>query len=275
MKKVNLGRGLASLINEDSINNKGNKIIELEVNNLESGVFQPRKHFDQEALLELSNSIKNKGVLQPIIVRSIDGKENCYEIISGERRWRATKLAGIDTIPVIIRNISDIEAIEIALLENLQRKDLSVLEEATGYKRLQEEFQYNQQQVADAVCRSRSHIANMLRILELPNSIKDMISKNKLSYGHARPLLKVDNPEEIAYKIVKEKLNVRQVEQIASNIKKNINDELNHIIKIENKIKNFLGNNASIVVKNKNKGEIKVIYNSVSELESIVSKLNI
>lgn len=222
-----LGRGLSALISESytqpagaankpaSVEKAGDNVGNLGVFQLHAGEYQPRTRFDEVSLSELSDSIRKNGVIQPLIVRPSNREKGKYEIIAGERRWRASKMAGLEQVPVIIREISDRQALEFAIVENVQRHDLSPLEEALGYQRLIEEFDYTQEELATTVGKSRSHIANLLRLLGLPGEVKDMLDKGQLTMGHARALLTSQNPVELAEMIVKKGLNVRQAEKFS------------------------------------------------------------
>jgi ParB family chromosome partitioning protein len=187
----------------------------LDVSKLVPGKFQPRGYFDEDKLNELVQSVKENGVIQPILVRTQD-TDGRYQIIAGERRWRACKQAGLEKIPAVIRELSDKEALEVALVENIQRQSLTAIEEAEGYKKLQEEFGYTQEKLASNLGKSRSHIANMLRLLQLPEEVKDIINTGALSMGHARALISSKNPIELAYKIIEEGLSVREAEKYAA-----------------------------------------------------------
>lgn len=187
---------------------------QLSIDSLQAGIYQPRRRFTEEYLHELADSIEKNGIMQPILVRPSPANAGMYEIIAGERRFRAAKLAKLTTVPVIIRELSDKQALELALVENIQRQDLSPLEEASGYQRLMDEFDYTQEELASTVGKSRSHIANLLRLQTLPESIKLMVDKTEISAGHARALLGVDNAEALAKRIVAEGLSVRQTEQL-------------------------------------------------------------
>ncbi len=217
--KRKLGRGLSALLGEDNDpageldQQRLTRVVPIE--HVHPGRFQPRVKMDEERLEELARSIRDKGILQPLLVRRSSGDANGFEIIAGERRWRAAQRAQLHEVPVIIKDLSDREALEIGLIENLQRQDLSPLEEADGYRRLMEEFAHTQQELADVVGKSRSHVANMMRLLSLPAPIKDMIGAGKLSAGHARALLNAPNPLQLAERVVKQDLNVRQTEKLA------------------------------------------------------------
>ncbi len=217
-----LGRGISALMDDDmpmtprgtqvsAVSGDATATDHLSVHLLQPGMYQPRHHFDEEALQELAESIRRNGVIQPVLVRPI--AENRYEIIAGERRWRASQLAGLTEIPVIIRSLTDMEALEIALVENIQRKDLNPLEEAEGYQRLMDEFNYTQEVLASVIGKSRTHIANMVRLQKLPSEVKALLMEEKLTMGHARALVKAENPIALANEIVSRGLSVRQVEK--------------------------------------------------------------
>ena len=232
-KKFGLGRGLEALLGDEDINLNlddetadvsnlvENTVFKSEKNKVKISdivpcSFQPRTEFDREALESLAQSIKEKGVLQPLLVRK---KNDKYEIIAGERRWRAAQLAGLDEVPVIIKDLNDSETLEIALIENLQRENLSAIEEAEGLNRLMSEYAYTQEIIGKVIGKSRSYIANTLRLLGLPEEIKQLVKENKLSAGHARALIGCENASELANKIVKEGLSVREAEALAANAK--------------------------------------------------------
>ncbi len=229
MAQKGLGKGLSALISENSalapqsapaasrsgsgtVNASG--ISQLPLTQLAPGKYQPRTHFDEGTLTELAESIEKNGVMQPIIVRAISGQANRFEIIAGERRWRAAKIAGLQTIPAIVRELTDKQALELALVENVQRQDLSPLEEANGYQRLIEEFDYTQDELATIVGKSRSHIGNLLRLLSLPEDVRQLLDSGGITVGHARALLSCPDASLLAQEIVKRGLNVRQAEEI-------------------------------------------------------------
>lgn len=232
--KFGLGRGLEALLGDDEANfalDEGNSNIdtllentvfktdvknEIELSKIERCSFQPRMEFNQEALEALSASIKEKGILQPILVRKKENKDDEYEIIAGERRFLAAKLAGLKTIPAVVRNLNDSETLEIALIENVQRENLSAIEEAKGYFKLIDEYAYNQDGLAKTIGKSRSYIANTLRLLNLPQKVQQMVLEGKLSAGHARALIGLDNAVELAETIVRKGLSVREAERLAS-----------------------------------------------------------
>jgi len=221
--KIGLGKGLSAILGEiDEETSQVSALIEkketsgitfLPLDSLQAGKFQPRRVFTKDMLDDLVASIKTKGVLQPLLVRQIGN--NRYEIIAGERRWRASKEAGLTQVPVIIKDFDDEETLEVSLIENLQRQDLNPLEEAQGYQRLMNEFKRTQEELARVVGKSRSYVANMLRLLELPDGVKFFLDKGELTTGHARALLNAKNPEKLAKKVIEQGLSVRQTEQLA------------------------------------------------------------
>lgn len=218
-KRKNLGRGLSALLGEDTQDYaqldrlRASKAVPIEF--IQPGKYQPRHRVDDEALKDLTQSIAEKGILQPILVRRKDGQANVYEIIAGERRWRAAQRAGLHEVPVVIKDLTDQETLEIALVENLQRQDLTPLEEAEGYRRLMDEFSHTQEKLSQAVGKSRSHVANMMRLLSLPDPVKELMQTGQLTAGHARALLSAPNPIVLAREIVAKGLNVRQAEALA------------------------------------------------------------
>ena len=207
--KKGLGRGLSSLIGETKAEININKV---SISDLVSNKFQPRKTFDEESLQDLTNSIKERGIIQPIIVRKSSEDNSKYEIIAGERRWLSAQKAGLHEVPVVITNVDDLKSLEFAIIENVQRNDLNVIDEAQGYQRLIEEFSYDQEKVAQFIGKSRSHIANCLRLLNLPQAVLKLIETQKLSAGHAKILVGLDNAEFVANKIIEKNLSVRQSE---------------------------------------------------------------
>ncbi|WP_448192164.1 ParB/RepB/Spo0J family partition protein [Azospirillum sp. sgz301742] len=219
-KRSSLGRGLSALFGEDTEDYTAldkvrlSKMVPIEY--LQPGRYQPRRRFDEEAIKGLVESVREKGVLQPLLVRRVpNGAVNQFEIIAGERRWRAAQLAGVPEVPVVVREMDDREALEIALIENIQRADLTPLEEADGYRRLMDEFEHTQEDLAKVIGKSRSHVANMMRLLALPDPVKAMVNNGQLTAGHARALLTVENPELLAHEVIKRGLNVRQTEELA------------------------------------------------------------
>ena len=215
-KRKHLGRGLSALFGDEPPEGiqppKHRDDRALPVEYLQSGVYQPRLQFDSEALQALTTSVREKGILEPLLVRALEGQPNRYEIVAGERRWRAAQAAGLHEVPVIIKDIDDREALEIALIENLQREDLTPIEEAEGYKRLIDKFARTQGDLAREIGKSRSHVANTIRLLSLPNSVRESVQDGRLSAGHARALLGADDPAAAAIAVIKKALNVRQTE---------------------------------------------------------------
>ena len=285
-KRKALGRGLEQLFNDEGLNfdtiensiieeaKTNDQIVEIDLSELRANPYQPRKNFDEEALNELASSIKEHGVFQPIIVKkSIKG----YEIIVGERRFRASKLAGMQTIPAIVKDFSDEEMMQIALLENLQRENLTSIEEAKAYKSIIESMNITQDELAKKVGKSRSHITNILGLLKLPASVQDMVLYNKLSMGHARVLSKLDDPkivEDLAQRVITEDLSVRKLESLVYDneekevkTKKNTNNEYKYM---ENFLKEKLGTNVKI-----NNNKISIKFSNVQDLNRILEIMNI
>lgn len=295
-KKFGLGRGLEALLGDEDISldldsetADVNSLVEntvfksekneVKISDVVPCSFQPRTEFDREALESLAQSIKEKGVLQPLLVRK---KNDKYEIIAGERRWRAAQLAGLDEVPVIVKDLNDSETLEIALIENLQRENLSAIEEAEGLNRLMNEYAYTQEVIGKVIGKSRSYIANTLRLLGLPEEIKQQVKENKLSAGHARALIGCENAVELADKIIKEGLSVREAEALAANSKginvknimpkqpKPVDRDLEKIMAdLEEKLKLKVKINAG----KKGKGSITLHYNTPAELSSLLDIL--
>ena len=276
--KKGLGRGLSALFgdieNKSSISKEQtNKIL---IADIERNKFQPRTIFNEEKLEELSLSIKENGVIQPIAVRPKNYEEGKFEIIAGERRWLAAQKAGLNEVPVVILNIDDQKSLEIAIVENVQRQDLNVIEEARGYQRLVKEFGYDHEKISKFMAKSRSHISNTLRLLSLPQDIIGLIEEGKLTAGQARPLIGMPNASEVAENIVKKKVAAREVENLAKSkkAKKNVNkiDDPN-IAFVRNEIESKLGLNVEIVNKKNNSGKITIKYKSLEQFELISKKL--
>jgi ParB family chromosome partitioning protein len=277
INKRGLGKGLGALIPE-SEEKLQNSVIELKITEVEPNDKQPRKAFDDQALTDLAESIKEHGVVQPIIVRKIG---NAYQIIAGERRWRASRLAGKKTIPAIVKECSNLEVMELALIENLQREDLNSIEEALAYKSLIEEYNMTQEEIAKRIGKSRPAIANSLRLLQLPDEIKEMIAAGKITQGHARALLAIESERkqlDIAEKIISQQLNVRQIEKMAKEAKgakkeeKTVDSYQLEIKELEEKLKALLGTKVTILHK-KDKGKIEIEYYSNEELDRILDLL--
>ena len=275
--KKGLGRGLSSLIGETKIEVQKNQ---LSTSDLIPNKYQPRKNFDEVSLDELTNSIKERGVIQPIIVRKSNDNTAKYEIIAGERRWLAAQKAGLHNVPVVITEADDLKSLEFAIVENVQRHDLNPLEEAQGYKRLIDEFSYDQEKVSKFIGKSRSHITNSLRLLSLPDDVMKLVEKQKLSAGHAKILVGLENASFVANKIIEKKLSVRQAENFVKifKIKKNkLTDRKDPNIRdLENSLSDKIG--LSVFIKNnkQNKGTITFSYKEIDQLNKIIDiiKLN-
>ena len=267
--KKGLGRGLSSLIGDTKTVSKNNKI---SVSDLIRNRYQPRKTFDEESLEELTNSIKSRGIIQPIVARSSTG--NKYEIIAGERRWLAAQRAGLHEVPVVVVEADDKKALEFGIVENVQRHDLNSIEEAEGYKRLIDEFNYDQEQVAKFIGKSRSHITNSIRLLTLSNYITDLIKSNKITPGHAKILVGFGNADQIAKKIVKKNLSVRQTENLVRLYKspsKSIKVSKDpNIKKIENELMEKIGLKTQINNKKNNKGSLTFDYRDLDQLNHLI-----
>ena len=269
--KKGLGRGLSSLIGETKVENKTNNLSLAEI---VPNKYQPRKNFDEENLNDLVNSIKERGVIQPIIVRKSNTNNSKYEIIAGERRWLAAQKAGLHEIPVVVTDADDLKSLEFAIVENVQRHDLNPLEEAQGYKRLIDEFSYDQEKVSKFIGKSRSYITNSLRILTLPDDVIKFIETKKLSSGHAKILVGLDNASFVANKIVENKLSVRQAENFVQLFKKKkqkpkITKDTN-IIALELSVSNKIGLNVEIQNNKRNKGKISFEYKDLDQLNKII-----
>ncbi len=268
--KKGLGRGLSSLIGETKIEPTTNK---LSISALYPNKFQPRKIFDEESLNDLEKSIKERGIIQPIIVRESD-ENSKYEIIAGERRWLAAQKAGFHEVPVVVTEADDLKSLEFAIVENVQRNDLNPLEEAQGYQRLINDFSYDQEKVSKFIGKSRSYITNCLRILTLPSDVLDLIETKKLSTGHAKILVGLENASFVAKKIIEKKLSVRQSETFVKIFKKKkgSNIKLNdpNIQNLERSISDKIGLNVSIKNNKKNKGTITFVYHDIEQLNKII-----
>jgi len=290
-----LGRGLSALLGESNakkdtlVATQDFKAVEsIDVKKINAGVYQPRKNFDPAELQELSNSIKENGLIQPIILRKI-GNEDHYEIIAGERRFRATILAGLSKISAIVKKINNHEALELAIIENIQRTDLSLIEEADGYQKLIEEFSYSQDQIAKRIGKSRSHVANLLRLLGLPTSVREMLDQKLISMGHARAIINSNNPEKLANKIIDESLTVRHAEDLVRDEKvdrvrstpllvrtesriKFVNSE--HLTILENKLSEVSGMEAKISYNSfRNSGRISMKFSEFEKVQHLIEKL--
>jgi ParB family chromosome partitioning protein len=298
MNNKKLGMGLSALLGDSAKNRNSEAVIEhlshdqeivewVPVNKIVSGVYQPRKHFDHDQLAELAKSIKENGIIQPIILRQADNARGIYEIIAGERRYRASKIAGLNKVPAIIKNATNAEALEFAIIENVQRTDLSAIEEARGYRQLMNEFSYTQEQISGRIGRSRSHIANILRLLSMPKEVQDMVDKGLISSGHARAIINRDDIIEFAHKIAKESLSVREVEDLAkdqpaANSKKTTESKPKqkpaknqHLKNLEDNLAKLIGDNLKVKANydnKKQKGKITIFYKDLSEVEELIKR---
>ena len=269
--KKGLGRGLSSLIGDTKVNTNINK---LSITDLVRNKFQPRKNFDKENLEDLTNSIRERGIIQPIIVRESENNKNKYEIITGERRWIAAQNAGLHDVPVIITEANDLKSLEFAIVENVQRHDLNPIEEANGYQKLIDQFKYDHEKVAKFIGKSRSHISNCLRLLTLPKEVIELIETNKLSQGHAKVLVGLENALFVAKKIVEKKLSVRQAENLVrvfktKKVPKYISKDPN-LIQLESSLKDKTGLNIFIKNKRNNTGSISFEYKALDQLNRII-----
>ena len=300
-KPAPLGRGLSALFGDTDVSYQARKgaavsapvaeapasappshgVRSMPITWLQPGAYQPRRHFDEDAIGELAASIRERGVLQPLMVRPITGEKDSYEIICGERRWRASQQAGLHDVPVIVKSMSDREAMEIGLIENVQRQDLSPLEEAEGYQRLIEEFNHTQENLGKIVGKSRPHISNMLRLIKLPEPVKAMINDGSLSMGHARCVITAKEPEKLAREIIKKGLNVRQAEMLAkkesdgrfAKTKERVaRDADPNILALEREIGRALGLKVKIHA-NSGMGTLTIHYSDLDQLEMVLHKL--
>ena len=269
--KKGLGRGLSSLIGETKVETKTNKLL---LSEIIPNKYQPRKNFDATNLEDLTNSIKERGVIQPIIVRKSNTDNSKYEIIAGERRWLAASKAGLHDIPVVLTEADDLKSLEFAIVENVQRHDLNPLEEAQGYKRLIDEFSYDQEKVSKFIGKSRSYITNALRLLTLPNEVLKFIEEKKISAGHAKVLVGLDNAYFIANKIIEKKLSVRQSENFVKIFRKKKSSFVKsldpNIQSLEASISDKIGLNVSIKNSKNNKGSITFAYHDIDQLNKII-----
>ena len=268
--KKGLGRGLSSLIGETKVEQTTNK---LSISDLYPNKFQPRKIFDEDSLNDLEKSIKERGIIQPIIVRKSD-ENSKYEIIAGERRWLAAQKAGLHEVPVVVTEADDLKSLEFAIVENVQRNDLNPLEEAQGYQRLINDFSYDQEKVSKFIGKSRSYITNCLRILTLPSDVLNLIETKKISAGHAKILVGLENASFVAQKIIEKKLSVRQSENFVKIFKKkkgfNVKFNDPNIQNLERSISDKIGLNVSIKNNKKNKGTITFVYHDIEQLNKII-----
>ena len=270
--KKGLGRGLSSLLGDSSTKIDINKV---SIKDLTRNKLQPRKHFDKESLVELTNSIKEQGVSQPIVVRPNKLLEGKYEIIAGERRWLASQNAGLHEIPVVILNVDDVKSLEFAIVENIQRQDLNSIEEARGYRRLVDDFNYNQEKLSQFISKSRSYIANSLRLLSLPEDVLLMVERGNLSAGHARTLIGLNNSVDIAKKLIQKKLSVRQSEILVKQFRdkkfKLISQKDSNVLDLQKDLEEKTGLNVSINNKKNNSGIISFEYRDLNQLDKLIN----
>jgi len=272
-KKKGLGRGLSALFGDEKSKDKTQKIFKsntVSISDLSRNPYQPRQHFSEEKLEELTNSIKKNGVLQPIAVRQSKSQINKYEIVAGERRWLAAQRAGLHEIPVNILELSDLESLEVAIVENIQRDDLTPIEEARGYKRLSEEFKYDHENISKLMSKSRSHISNTLRLLTLPSDIIAMLEEGSLTSGQARPLIGLANASSVAEEIVAKNYSARKVEYLVKGKKVSKNKKNNYdanIYKAQERIEKVLGLKVAIINKKNNSGKIIIDYSDLEQFE--------
>ena len=269
--KKGLGRGLSSLIGETEVETQKNRV---SIGDLLPNRYQPRKIFDEASLEDLTNSIKERGMIQPIIVRNSNNDRSKFEIIAGERRWLAAQRAGLHNVPIVITEADDLKSLEFAIVENVQRHDLNPLEEAQGYKRLIDEFSYDQEKVSKFIGKSRSHITNSLRLLTLPDDVIKLIETQKLTMGHAKVLVGLENASFVASKIIEKKLSVRQAENFVKifknkKIKSRISKDTN-ITALELSVSNKIGLNVDIKNNKRNKGTISFEYKDLDQLNKII-----
>ena len=269
--KKGLGRGLSSLIGDSDLKVSSNKI---SISSIIPNKYQPRKKFEKESLEELTKSIKERGIIQPLIVRISENQKNKYELIAGERRLQASQAAGLHEVPVIIIDADNLKSLELAIIENVQRKDLNVIEEAQGYKRLIEEFGYDQEKVSKFIGKSRSHITNSLRILSLPRTVIELIENEKLTLGHAKVLVGHLNAEILARKIVNKKLSVRQTEALVKSLNPKKHSKVifkdANILSLENSLKEKIGINVFINNKKNNSGYLNFEYKDLDQLNRLI-----
>ena len=274
--KKGLGRGLSSLIGDSEIKNSNEKVL---ISSITPNKNQPRKLFDKYALEELSNSIKERGIIQPLIVRNSNDKDSKYELIAGERRWQAAQIAGLHEVPVVVVEANNLKSLEFAIIENVQRKDLNSIEEAESYKNLIENFGYDQEKVAKFIGKSRSHISNSLRLLTLPQKIIEMIRNDKISQGHAKILIGIENSLLLAEKIVKKKLSVRQTESLVRIIKsgqaKKVALRNSNVISTENELSEKIGMRVQLINKKDNSGTLTFNYKGLDQLDRLIKVIKI
>jgi len=272
--KKGLGRGLSSLLGDTSKQIETSKV---SINNIIRNKFQPRKNFDKSHLEDLTNSIKEQGVIQPIVVRESKDNEGKYEIIAGERRWLASQNAGLHEIPVVILNVDDVKSLEFAIVENVQRQDLNAIEEARSYQRLIDDFSYNQDKLSKFIGKSRSYIANSLRLLSLPQDVLFMVEQGSLTAGHARSIIGLNNAIDLAKKIVQKKLSVRQSEVLVRQFRykkfKIVSKKDSNILNLQKDLEQKTGLNVSINNKKNNSGVISFEYRDLDQLDKLIETI--
>ena len=286
--RTGLGRGLSALFGEAAGNEEEQQVDRvrltrlLPIDQVHPGKFQPRRRFDEEALTALVESVRERGILQPLLVRKDPAAtpgHTSYEIIAGERRWRAAQLAGLHEVPVLVRTLTDREALEIALVENIQRSDLTPLEEAEGFKRLMDEFDHTQEDLARSVGKSRSHVANMLRLLALPDEVKQLVQDGSLTMGHARALLTAPNPVSAAQEVIKRELNVRQTEALVKQmtteplvLNKAVKEKAPDTMALEREVSLALGLKVTLNGTGK-KGTLQIHYRNLDQLDVVLNRI--
>ncbi len=273
-KKKGLGRGLSALFGDDKPIDKPqdkNLSTKVSISELSRNPYQPRQNFREEKLEELANSIRKNGIIQPIAVRPSKKESGKYEIIAGERRWLAAQRAGLHDIPVTILDLSDVESLEVAIVENIQRDDLSPIEEAKGYKRLNEEFKYDHESISKLMSKSRSHVSNTLRLLTLPTDVISMLEEGTLTSGQARPLIGISNASSIAEEIVAKNYSARKVEYLVRNKKGSFKEKIfdANILKAQEKIQKSLGLKVNILNKKNNSGKVTIEYKDLDQFDLI------
>ena len=273
-KKKGLGRGLSALFGDSEPkkkSNENNHISNVSISDLSRNPYQPRQNFKEEKLEELANSIKKNGIIQPIAVRPSKTASNKYEIVAGERRWLAAQRAGLHEIPVTILELSDVESLEVAIVENIQRDDLNPIEEAKGYKRLYDEFNYDHESISKLMSKSRSHISNTLRLLTLPPDVVAMLEEGTLTSGQARPLIGISNASSIAEEIVSKNYSARKVEYLTRNKKPSTKERYvdTNILKTQERIEKILGLKVNITNKKNNSGRVIISYKDLDQFELI------
>ena len=273
IKKKGLGRGLSALFGDDTPQTaaKNSETKRVPISDLTRNPFQPRESFNKAKLEELSNSIKKNGIIQPIAVRSKKSEAGKYEIVAGERRWLAAQKAGLHDIPVNVLELSDVESLEVAIVENIQRDDLNPIEEAKGYQRLSEEFNYDHENISKLMSKSRSHVSNTLRLLTLPKDIIGMLEEGTLTSGQARPLIGLANASQIAEEVVAKNYSARKVEYLVKSKKnKNPNKAIDaDVLKTQERIEKILGLKVNIINKKNNSGKITIEYKNLDQFELI------